>query len=1009
MRPTVLRSAVRHPALLPLLVFVVLAGCILGTGFGLYRWQHAYAEDEAQRTLLAVADLKSRQVGDWLFERRADAASLAANRLVGTLIDGWLVDGAPADARAAQLVERLRSFRDLMGYANVLLTAPDGRIVLGVDAAPAAEVQYLREHLPPLLAQGRTELSDLHRLDDAAQPLLMEIVAPVLAGGGEAQRAVGALVLLIDPRTYLYPVVQGWPTASATAEALLARVEGNDIVYLTPLRHAPAPPLTLRRPLTEAGLVGAQAARGLRGVGVGHDYHGGAVLAAVRAIEGTPWLLVVQIDADEIFAPLRRAAWLVGVTVAMLIAAAAAATGAWIARQRTWQLLHAAGLEAEGVRLRNELEFLSNHANDIILLADEDGHVLRANDRAVDAYGYAHEALHGLDIAALRAPEAPAEAQTLLPGSGTVYETVHRRRDGSRFPVEVSTRSFRAGGARYRQSIVRDISERKAAEAQLRRQTQLYALLTATNEAIVRASDARALYREVCAVACRTGGFVTAWIGTIAADGNTIEVAASAGAAEVVAYVDQLGLTLDPERPQGRGPTAAAMRTGERVLSNTITDDSPMGYWQRAAEHFGIGSAACFPLRCGARMVAGISLYAPVPGYFEDDLLHLLDQLADDLSCALERFESAEQRARAELELRRAAELLEAKVAARTAELNAANRALRERAAESERRASEADQLATLGNRLQIAESAASAHAVLADAMPALFPGCPGAFYRLAPDGTTLYAPAVWGGLHVQRTAVAGGQCCALRLGEAQLHALTRGTQPCAQVPGTPSAYVCVPVLAQGQAFGVVHLVLDTHDEREHEAVMRLARELAERIGLALANLELRETLRHESLHDPLTGVCNRRYMEDCLRRELARIARDGQTLSVLMVDIDHFKAVNDRWGHEAGDATLRATAHGLGRHTREGDVVCRYGGEEFVVILPGTDLDTAVRRAEQLRAAAAAGTVDEPGVQPVTLSIGVANAPQHGHTPDALLGAADRALYRAKGEGRNRVCVATD
>lgn len=1003
------RLLTRHAGLLPLLVFAALAACILGTGMALYRWQYASTEDDAQRTLLAVADLKSRQIGDWLFERRADAASLSANRVLGALIGDWLADGAPDDERRRQLLARLDSFRDLMGYANVALTDAAGRIVLAAEPWTPQQADWLHARLPALLTHERTVVTDLHRLDDPDRPLLMEIVAPVIAGGGEAQRIVAGLVLMIDPRAYLYPVVQGWPTASASAESLLVRVDGDEVQYLSPLRHAAAMPLTERRTLAETGLVSAQAAHGLRGVTRGHGYRGAQVLAAVRAIDDTPWLLIVQIDAHEVFAPLRRAAWLVGLTVGLLLLAAAAVTGVWFWWLRTRERLHTAGLEAEGLRLRSELEFLSNHANDIILLADEDGFLLRVNDRAVEAYGRTQAELLGLNVTALRVDAAPSEAQSLLPGTGTVYETVHRRRDGSLFPVEVSARSFHAGGTRYRQSIIRDISERKSAEARLQHQTQLYALLTETNEAIVRAGDVRALYREVCAAACRSGNFVTAWVGTIAADGNTIEVAASAGSAEVVAYVDRLGLVLDAGCPEGRGPTATAIREGRTVLSNDIGEHSPMGFWHQAAQHFGIGSAACLPLRCGGRTLAGISLYAPVSGYFRDDLLALLEQLAGDLSNALDRFEATVLRERAELELRRAAELLEAKVGLRTAELNDANRALAQRAAESERRAHEAGQLAVLGSRLQLADTPASACTVIADAMPGLFPGSPGAFLRARDDGT-LQALAVWGGLAAHDALPARGQCQALRTLQAQQHGRAGGADaPCAALPGGCSGYVCVPVLAQGGALGVLYVQHDTHDAREHEAIARLARELAERLGLALANLELRESLRHESLHDPLTGVCNRRYMEDCLRRELARIARDGHALSVLMIDIDHFKTVNDRWGHEAGDRTLRATARRLGRGTRSADVVCRYGGEEFVVILPGADLTDAARRAEQLRAMAEAGISDddEPGVQAVTLSIGVASAPLHGTSSDALLGAADQALYRAKRGGRNRVVVA--
>lgn len=156
-----------------------------------------------------------------------------------------------------------------------------------------------------------------------------------------------------------------------------------------------------------------------------------------------------------------------------------------------------------------------------------------------------------------------------------------------------------------------------------------------------------------------------------------------------------------------------------------------------------------------------------------------------------------------------------------------------------------------------------------------------------------------------------------------------------------------------------------------------------------------------------MTGLYNRRYLDTTLARELARCERDGQPLSLMLIDIDHFKLVNDRHGHPAGDAVLKMLAAMLNEQARSGDVACRYGGEEFLLVLPNMPQDIALVRAEQWRADFAVATVlfDSLPLQ-ATLSVGVATYPYHGNSPEELILCADRALYRAKSEGRNRVVL---
>jgi diguanylate cyclase (GGDEF)-like protein len=189
----------------------------------------------------------------------------------------------------------------------------------------------------------------------------------------------------------------------------------------------------------------------------------------------------------------------------------------------------------------------------------------------------------------------------------------------------------------------------------------------------------------------------------------------------------------------------------------------------------------------------------------------------------------------------------------------------------------------------------------------------------------------------------------------------------------------------------------------------RLAHTVAEHIALAFANLRLRETLRVQSVRDPLTGLFNRRYMEESLERELRRSARHRRSLGVLLLDLDHFKTFNDTFGHGAGDILLRELGHFLQGNVRGEDISCRYGGEEFALILPDAPLDSTLQRAEQLREQVRQLQVTHHGraLGAVSVSIGVAVYPQHGASAEELLAAADRALYQAKAGGRNRVELA--
>ena len=193
------------------------------------------------------------------------------------------------------------------------------------------------------------------------------------------------------------------------------------------------------------------------------------------------------------------------------------------------------------------------------------------------------------------------------------------------------------------------------------------------------------------------------------------------------------------------------------------------------------------------------------------------------------------------------------------------------------------------------------------------------------------------------------------------------------------------------------------------EPLQTLAVTVGDHISLALANIRLRETLRHQVVHDALTGLFNRRYLEETLEREIYRGRRKGASLGLIMLDLDHFKHFNDTYGHEAGDNLLRTLGKFLASRVRQEDVACRYGGEEFVLILPEASQEMVKQRAEDIRRGFAKLQVFHRGqvMESVTVSLGVAMFPDHGATGRDVLRAADDAMYRAKAQGRNRVVVA--
>ena len=326
--------------------------------------------------------------------------------------------------------------------------------------------------------------------------------------------------------------------------------------------------------------------------------------------------------------------------------------------------------------------------------------------------------------------------------------------------------------------------------------------------------------------------------------------------------------------------------------------------------------------------------------------------------------------------------------------------------------------LRKLSRYLRGSVTPAEVYAALECFGPQLFQGTNGNLYLVHTPGKHLESVATWGDKALTGQTFTIQDCWGLR--QAQPHRV-RNPQTellCGHVAADSNSaqpYLCVPLFAEGETLGLLHLrhVKEESNPSENagsiESGLNLAVAVAEETSLALAHLKVRDSLHEQSIRDSLTGLYNRRFLEEFLLRELARADRKKHPLSIITMDIDHFKLVNDTLGHGAGDIVLRRVGLLLQGFVRQSDIACRVGGEEFSVLLPEASMQIATQRAEAIRKAVQELKLkyEDHTLNAITISLGVAAFPEHGTTPAALLHAADQALYDAKYRGRDRVASA--
>jgi diguanylate cyclase (GGDEF)-like protein/PAS domain S-box-containing protein len=338
---------------------------------------------------------------------------------------------------------------------------------------------------------------------------------------------------------------------------------------------------------------------------------------------------------------------------------------------------------------------------------------------------------------------------------------------------------------------------------------------------------------------------------------------------------------------------------------------------------------------------------------------------------------------------------------------------------ELELRTKQITSLNEMGSLLACSGTVKEACTVVANSVQKLFPESPsGALYLFKSSRDLIEAAVRWGKRDALAPTFPSDACWALRRGQPHWSGYPRNAIACQHLTKSSTAEcLCVPMVAQGNSVGVLHLEFestsklrcDSGTDGGRDSQQRLAISAASQIALSLASLQLRETLREQAIRDPLTRLFNRRFLEESLERELELAGRKKQSIAVLFLDLDHFKRFNDTFGHEAGDMVLQSLADLFRNFFRATDICCRYGGEEFAIVLPESSSQNAAMRAEALRSEVKNLRLQykKQTLGQLTFSAGVAAFPEHGSNSLDLLKIADQCLYESKARGRDVVTVA--
>jgi PAS domain-containing protein len=392
----------RFPSIL-LIIFILLSAGICYLGFLYYLNFKEKITENAENELHSVGVMKVNEILSWKEELLEDAENISKNPLIiNDLVYYFNNKNKVNPNNTNQINYWLESLTKLYKFNCAILYDTSGNNCLSYPQNIIKDSYEDNIILRNSLNQRKINFSDIHFPDSDSNRLAFDLFIPILVVNEKDTVSAGVVTLEIDPRIYLFPTIQKWPSPSNTAEALLIEKSGSDVLYLNDLRHLENSALRLKIPLNKDNLPAAQILKGKTGFTEGIDYRGVEVFASLHQLPGTPWSLVTKIDKDEVFSGLaKRALWIAGYALLLIILSGSAIAFYW--RQQKFTFFRKQyELELEKQALTKHYNYMFKYANDIIILTDEKWNILEVNDKAISVYGYTKEELLKLKLVDLR-------------------------------------------------------------------------------------------------------------------------------------------------------------------------------------------------------------------------------------------------------------------------------------------------------------------------------------------------------------------------------------------------------------------------------------------------------------------------------------------------------------------------------------------------------------------------------------------------------------------------------